>query len=148
MVLKVGYRYNYHLYFPLYVRCPLTILKFKPDTLKLVFFFFIFWYILKIHKSVLLLAIFLKFNFSQTEKRGFIWPKTSDFLFQKYLIFYSEKRMFPENNCSWIFYCSEVNIFIAYHLSKNYLQSFEDLFRKKICCLKITVPEFQKYEKK
>ena len=34
----------------------------------------------------LLLAVFLKVIFNQKEKRGFIWPKTFDFLFQKSIL--------------------------------------------------------------
>ena len=41
----------------------------------------------------LLHAIFLKFIFKQKEKRGFIWPKTFDFLFQKHSNFYLEKGL-------------------------------------------------------
>ena len=40
----------------------------------------------------LLLAIFLKFIFNQKEKRGVIWSKTFDFLFQKPLNIYPEKK--------------------------------------------------------
>ena len=41
----------------------------------------------------LLLAVFLKVIFGRKEKRGFIWPKTFDFLFQKPSNFYSEKMI-------------------------------------------------------
>ena len=40
----------------------------------------------------LLLAIFLKFIFNQKEKRGFLWSETFDFLLQKSLNIYSEKK--------------------------------------------------------
>ena len=39
----------------------------------------------------LLIAVFLKVIFNKKEKRGFIWPKTFDFLFQKPSNFYWEK---------------------------------------------------------
>ena len=42
-----------------------------------------------------LLAIFLKFIFNQKEKYSFIWPKTSDLLLQKHLIYNLEKRDAP-----------------------------------------------------
>ena len=42
--------------------------------------------------TCLLLAILLKFIFNQKEKRGFIWSKTFDFLFQKPSNIYSEKK--------------------------------------------------------
>ena len=50
--------------------------------------------------------------------------KTFDILFQKHLIFYSEKEVIPENDCSvpefsFLFFA---NLFIAYHISKFYLQ--------------------------
>ena len=91
----------------------------------------------------------------------------SIFLFQKHSIFYSGKMVFLENSCSWIFYFSQVKVFLACHISKIFLQSerkawfylaqnfrvfisktFKFLFRKKICSLKVAVPEFQKYKKK
>ena len=39
-----------------------------------------------------MLDIFLKFIFNQKEKRGFIWSKTFDFLFQKPSNIYLEKK--------------------------------------------------------
>ena len=60
-----------------------------------------FWIFLK--SAFMLLAIFLKFIFNQKEKRGFIWPKTSDFLFQINSIIYLEKELRLKNSCSWFF---------------------------------------------
>ena len=39
-----------------------------------------------------MLLIFLKCTFNQKEKRSFIWPKTSNFLFWKPSNFYSKKK--------------------------------------------------------
>ena len=95
---------NITLLFPWYVTCPSTILKFLQDFLKLALF------LLSVNISsgqylflkpmCLLLAIFPKFISNQKEKRGFIWPKTFDLLFQKHSIYNSEKRRVP---WKWLF---------------------------------------------
>ena len=126
------------------------------------FLSFIFRYIFRItftsNKVNALIAchICLKFIFNRKEKPDFIWPKTFDFIFQKHSILIQKKEIFLENSCSWIFYVSQVNMFLACHLSKIYLQSERKmwfyldqnillhrfLFRKKRYSLKIVVPEF------
>ena len=99
----------------------------------------------------------------QSEKMGgLIWPKTFDFLFHKHSVFCSEKK-----RCSLKIAVPEFSsVFIACHFSKIHLQSerkawlylaqnfpffisktFEFLFRKKRCSLKIAVPEFQNKKK-
>ena len=50
----------------------------------------------------LLLAIFLKLIFKQKEKRGFIWPKVFNVMFQKHFNFSRKKELFLESSCSWI----------------------------------------------
>ena len=77
------------------------------------------------------------------------WSKALDILFQKHLIFYSEKDVIPENDYSipefsFIFFA---NFFIACQLSKIYLQLERKeslylaqnfrifIFRKKRCYL-------------
>ena len=59
----------------------------------------------------LLLAVFLKVIFNKKEKRGFIWPKTFDFLFQKPSKFYSEKMI-----------CS-LKVFFSINIGRNNFQS-------------------------
>ena len=128
---------------------------------------FIFWYIFRITFIALIAChICLKFIFNHKEKCGFIWPKTFNFIFQKHSILIQKKEIFFENSCSWIFYFSQFNMFLACHFSKIYLHSekkrgfiwpktFDFLFQiysnihseKKSCSLKIAVLEFQKYEK-
>ena len=91
---------NITLLFSLYIRCRSTILKFLQNFLKWALFPLSFdisseQYLLLTKFSIflkltcLLLAIFLKFIFNQKEKRGFIWPKAFNFLFQKHTKFYS-----------------------------------------------------------
>ena len=78
--------------FPLYVRISSTILKFSQAFRKLaVFPLLLTKFSIFLKLMCLLLGIFLKFNFNQKEKRGFIWSKTFDFLLQKPLNIYSEK---------------------------------------------------------
>ena len=78
--------------FPMYIKILSTILKFLQVFRKLAVFplrltkFSIF-----LKSTSLLDAIFQKFIFNQKEKRGFIWSKTFNFLFQK-PNFYSEKK--------------------------------------------------------
>ena len=75
-------------------RCSSTILKFLQDFLKISFFSFTFRYIFRIAftpNKVSYFSIFPKFIVSQKEKRGFIWPKTLDFLFHQHSNLYSEK---------------------------------------------------------
>ena len=126
---------NIILHFTLYLRFPSTILKFLQVFLKLAFFPLSFdicsgWHLLITKFSIFLnstcslLAIFLKFTFNQKEKRGLVWSKVFDILFQKHLIFYSEKDVIPENDYSvpefsFLFFA---NFFIACQLSKIYLQ--------------------------
>ena len=88
---------NITLLFPLYVRCPSTILKFLQDFLKLPLFSFIFRYIFWIiftSNKVFCFpeAIFLKFIFNQKENRGFIWPKLSSFYFKNIRFFLFRKK--------------------------------------------------------
>ena len=79
--------------FPLYVRISSTILKFLQGFRKVaVFPLLLTKFSIFLMSTCLLLAIFLKFIFNQKEKRGFIWSKTFDFLFQKPSNFYSEKK--------------------------------------------------------
>ena len=75
---------KYHSFFPFYVRCPSTILKFLQDLLKLAFFFifrYIFgmsftwnkvFYFSQVH--VFSACHLLIFILNQKEKHGFIWP--------------------------------------------------------------------------
>ena len=122
---------NIILFFPLYVRRPLTILKFLQDILKIALFslpfnkgFFNkgFFFIPKKQKKIfritftsnnfsiflkstyLLFTVFLKFIFSQKGKGGLYGPK----------------------------------------LSISYFESIQISFQKEICSLKIAVYEFQK----
>ena len=94
---------NITLLFSLYVRCPSTILQFSQN-FKLAFFALSFdkcfgKYLLLTKFSIclkstcLLLVNFLNFmqsERSQNKKRGFIWPKTFNFLIQKHSDFYSK----------------------------------------------------------
>ena len=107
---------NIILLFSLYVRYPSTILQFSQN-FKLAFFALSFdkcfgKYLLLTKFSIclkstcLLLVIFL--NFMQSERKA--W-----FCFRK-------KELFLENSCSWIFYFSQFNVFIACHLSKKNFQ--------------------------
>ena len=70
-----------------------------------------------------LLAIFLIFVFLQKEKHGINWAKTLDFLFQKHWIFFFRKKFVPWIKLFLNFYFSQVIVFIAFHLSKTYIQS-------------------------
>ena len=108
----------------------------------------------------ILLVIFIKFIFNQKVKRGFIWPKMLDFYVSNTFHFlFRKKQVFLGIRCSWIFYFSQIKVFIACHISKMYLQlgrkawfylaqnyrffilkRLDFLFRKK-CPLKIAVPE-------
>ena len=66
--------------------------------------------------TCLLLAIFLKFIFNQKEKRGFIWPETFNFLFQK-PYFYSEKKReitFNFRKWTWTFWQAFFCIFLLF----------------------------------
>ena len=79
--------------FPLYARISSTILKFLQGFRKLaVVTLLLTKFSIFLKSTCLLLAIFLKFIFNQKEKRGFIWSKTFDFLFQKPSNIYSEKK--------------------------------------------------------
>ena len=100
MLLKVFNRcqMQYYPFFPLYVRCPSTILKLSHDFLKLPLFplsIDISSGSIFLKSMCLLIAIFLKFIFNQKENCGFIWPKTFDLLLQKHLVYSSEKRGVP-----------------------------------------------------
>ena len=79
--------------FLLYARISSTILKFLKGFQKLAIFpLLLTKFSIFLMSTCLLLAIFLKFIFNQKEKRGFIWSKTFDFLFQKPANIYSEKK--------------------------------------------------------
>ena len=83
---------NFTHLFPLYARISWTVLKFLQGFRKLaVFPLLLTKFSIFLKLMCLLLGIFLKFNFNQKEKRGFIWSKTFDFLLQKPLNIYSEK---------------------------------------------------------
>ena len=89
--------------FPFYVRISSTILKFLQGFRKVAVFPLVLTKSsIFLLSACLLLAIFLKFFFNQKEKRGFIWSKTFDFLFQEPSYYYSEKKLFLESSCSWI----------------------------------------------
>ena len=78
--------------FPLYVRVSSTVLKFLQGFQKLaVFSLRLTKFSIFLKSTCLLLAIFLKFIFSQKGKRGFIWPETFNFLVQN-LIFIQKKK--------------------------------------------------------
>ena len=117
---------NTTLLFPLYVKCSSTTLKFLQDFLKLALFpRYIFRRIFTSNRVFyfsqinVFTARHLSKIFPQSEKkRGFIWPKTFDFSFEKLSIFYSEKRVFRENNCSLIYYFSHIKELIVCHLFK------------------------------
>ena len=71
----------------------------------------------------ILLVIFTKFIFNQKVKRGFIWPKMLDFYVSNTFHFlFRKKQVFLGIRCSWIFYFSQIKVFIACHISKMYLQ--------------------------
>ena len=57
------------------------------------------------------LAVFLKVIFNQKEKGGFIWPKSSGFLFQKPSSFYSEK-MFLDSTFFHKYRKKQISIFV------------------------------------
>ena len=78
--------------FPLYARISSTILKFLQGFRKLAVFPLLPLLSIFLKSTCLMLAIFLKFVFNLKEKRGFIWSKTFDFLFQKPSNIYSEKK--------------------------------------------------------
>ena len=101
MVLKVFYRCQISPFFPF---CMLHAhQRFLQDFLKLAFFLYLVIHLqdniyfskfsISLKSLCLKLAIFLKFIFKQKKKRGFIWPKTFDFLFQKHSNFYLEKEL-------------------------------------------------------
>ena len=84
---------NFTPLFPLYARISWTVLKFLQGFRKLAVFPLLLKKFSIFHKSMcLLLAIFLKFIFNQKEQRGFLWSETFDFLLQKSLNIYSEKK--------------------------------------------------------
>ena len=78
--------------FPLYARISSTISKFLQGFRKLAVFSLLPLLSIFLKSTCLMLAIFLKFIFNLKEKRGFIWSKTFDFLFQKPSNIYSEKK--------------------------------------------------------
>ena len=81
--------------FLVYARISSTILKFLQGFQKLAVFPLLPLLSIFLKSTCLLLAVFLKFIFNLKEKRGFIWSKTFDFLFQKPSNICSEKRVVP-----------------------------------------------------
>ena len=75
-----------------------TILKFLQGFQKLaVFPLLLTKFSIFLKSMCLLLAIPLKFIFNQKEKRGFIWSKPFNFLFQKPSYFFQKKRAMTFN---------------------------------------------------
>ena len=103
--------------FPMFIRISPTVLKFLQVFRKLAVFPLLltkFSILLKL--TCLLHAIFLRFVFSQKEKRGFIWFETFNFLVNL-LIFIQKKReitlnfrkIFVKQTWTWTF--SQVLVF-------------------------------------
>ena len=90
--------------FPLYISISPAVLKFLKGFWKLaVFSLLLTKFSIFLKSTCLFLAVFLKFIFSQKERRGFIWPEMINFLFQNPSNFYSEKKgnilQFLQNLC-------------------------------------------------
>ena len=85
----------------------------------------------------LLLSVFLTVLFNKKKKRGFIWPKTFDFLFQKPSNFYSENmicslKVFFSKNIESIFFHKyrkkQLSIFVKYLKNKHEHELFHRSF--------------------
>ena len=90
--------------------------------------------------TCLMLAIFLKFIFSQKENRVLIGPKHSVFYFKNIQFFIQKKQVPFENSCSWIFFksmCILIAIFLTFIFNQKEKRAlicpknFDFLFKKK-----------------